>query len=112
MDLNLRRAYGDNIYHRAADGAWTQEDSHHSFVGGVCNEKNLKQDTSADYVLWSQNFIYWGRNAISIPQRFDGFGLKKVRSGRSRYSAEFVSEAYDWFCSIAPRGRLGRPIHW
>src|SRR3954468_12112196 len=31
------RAFGDNIYHKNEAGNWIQEDSHHSYAGGVWN---------------------------------------------------------------------------
>jgi len=112
LGLSKRRAYGDNIYHHDPDGQWIQEDSHHSLLNGGLNQANLAQDTQSDNVLWSDDFIYWGRNAPQIPANFNGFGLEKVRRGRSRFAPAFVTAVDDWFRSLEPRGRLGRPIEW
>jgi len=71
---------GDNIYHRVS-GKWVQEDSHHSNADGTLNEHNLKTDTSADFVLISQRFVYFGRSAIPVPQKIrQATGLRRVRN--------------------------------
>ncbi|WP_299660907.1 hypothetical protein [uncultured Psychromonas sp.] len=58
---------GDNIYHKAQDGTWIQEDSHHSNGDGTINEVNLERDTgSTENVLLSDYFFYFGENAVSI----------------------------------------------
>lgn len=111
LRASKQRAFGDNIYHHGEGGAWRQEDSHHSYIGGVTNELNLRQDTSADRVLWGEEFSYWGRNAIVIPEELDGFRLAAVRDCRFRYEQKFVDDALAWF-DEQPRGRLGRPIDW
>ncbi len=60
---------GDNIYHRESeDELWTQENSHHSNDDGTPEWFNVENDTSADKVLISNRFVYFGREAIEIPQ--------------------------------------------
>ena len=51
---------GDNIYHRAGDGAWLQADSHHSQPDGVADPHNVQRDTSSDRALISRHFYYFG----------------------------------------------------
>lgn len=59
---------GDNIYHRdESSGAWSQLNSHHSNPDGTVNLKNLSKDTSADRVLISRDFYYFGKTAPAIP---------------------------------------------
>ena len=59
---------GDNIYHRdLATRGWHQSFSHHSRPDGTAEEKNVKTDTSADRVLASRHFYYFGRNAPTVP---------------------------------------------
>ncbi len=111
LGSSRRRAYGDNIYHQGSQG-WIQEDSHHSLPNGGLNEANLAQDTRSDNVLWSDDFIYWGRNAADIPAVFNGFNLDRVRNGRSLFEPAFVAAVDTWFRALEPRGRLGRPIDW
>lgn len=64
-------AYGDNIYHHE-DGEWIQETSHHSNLDGTINYNNLEHDTQTDRVLVSTEFLYFGNNAIEIPNEFEG----------------------------------------
>lgn len=63
-----RMIVGDNIYHRHhLSGEWIQADSHHSLPGGGPDLHNVVRDTSADRVLISRNFFYFGQNAPLIP---------------------------------------------
>jgi len=110
------RAYGDNIYHPDGAGGWTQERSHHTFEDGSLNVANLCQDTSADAVLWSEDFVYWGRDALLIPDRFRDFEgddlYPSTRDFRRHFSPAFISAVEDWFSTLPERGRLGRPSAW
>ena len=59
---------GDNIYHRDPnDGAWLQEDSHHSRPDGSINPDNVERDTKTNRVLISSDFLYFGSAAPAIP---------------------------------------------
>jgi hypothetical protein len=61
---------GDNIYHRDhPDSLWMQSDSHHSLPDGSPNLVNVNKDTSADRVLASREFYYFGKAAPSVPPR-------------------------------------------
>jgi len=107
--------YGDNIYHHNAEGAWIQEDSHHSLEAGEWNELNASRDLGADAVLISTDFVYWGRLAPNIPEHlrtFDGDDLyPNVRNLRNSYSEPFKAAASEWFDGL-DKGRFGRPINW
>lgn len=108
--------YGDNIYHRDDNGGWIQERSHHSLMDGALNQLNLARDTSADAVLWGEDFVYFGGSAPLIPpelRAFEGVDLypEKVRDHRSDFSPAMVVAVDDWFQSL-PRGRQGRPTCW
>lgn len=109
------RMYGDNIYHSDGNDNWTQEDSHHSLEDGGRNEANASRDLNSKFVLISQNFSYWGREAIDIAphlRNFDGDDLyPRVRDLRNSYSPAMQAAANDWFGQL-PRGRLGRPTNW
>lgn len=109
------RAFGDNIYHRDANGDWIQEDSHHSFDGGGCNTLNADRDLGADRVLISTDFVYWGRKAPKIPahlRNLDGEDLfPDVRDFRRNYSDQLKELVVDWF-DHGEKGRLGRPKSW
>lgn len=69
---SLKVIYGDNIYHREGD-SWTQVDSHHSLENGIPNPANIARDTSANRVLISSKFVYWGKLAPMIPSQFRPF---------------------------------------
>lgn len=64
---STKQRYGDNIYHCNGAGKWLQEDSHHSFAGGVMNSENMERDVSSNRVLIGREFYYFGRNCPEIP---------------------------------------------
>lgn len=115
FDSSLSRAFGDNIYH-TEDGSWVQEDSHHSRDGGVVNISNLTTDTGSNAVLVSNDFAYWGREAISLPaqiEKVNGEGLfPETRDFRRNYSAELIDAVHAWFAQLEPKGLLGLPRSW
>jgi len=69
MNGSLKQIYGDNIYHRL-NGRWVQADSHHSLDEGRPNQKNIDRDTSANRLLISRKFVYFGSAAPRIPEDF------------------------------------------
>lgn len=75
---------GDNIYHHDGTAmAWWQADSHHSNVDGTVNSHNLRVDTSADAVLISSHFFYFGSQAPAVPKELlETIGYKNARSYR------------------------------
>ena len=104
---SLSRAYGDNIYHHDGDGNWIQEDSHHSLIGGGLNQANLERDTSADVVLASDEFTYWGENAVLPPTCLGAISLP--RDYHVNFPAGVVDEVNNWFEALPRRGVLGMP---
>jgi hypothetical protein len=87
---------GDNIYHRdRADVPWRQLDSHHSNPDGTINPLNVNKDTSADRVLVSRDFYYFGQMAPMVPEEIlKGLGYKNGighRKFNSTDSAAFVT---------------------
>ena len=67
LNGSLKSIKGDNIYYKGNEG-WFQANSHHSNLDGTTNYVNLKKDTSADRVLISEHFYYFGSNSIPIPE--------------------------------------------
>ena len=108
-------AYGDNIYHYE-NGEWIQEDSHHSFEGGVKNQDNFDRDLGSENVLISDDFVYWGSSAPCIPDNLrdlDGEDLyPDGRFYRAKFPDNFKSAVYNWFESLPMRGNQGRPTCW
>lgn len=73
---------GDNIYHHDGIG-WTQEDSHHSKIDGTRDPSNVANDTSANAVLVSDLYYYFGRSAPRVPASvLDAIGYKNGRNHR------------------------------
>lgn len=115
FDSSKSAAYGDNIYH-FYEGQWLQEDSHHSYEGGVVNQLNFDRDLGSKNVLISNDFIYWGDNAPMIPIHLRQFNQEDLypngRNYRSNYSNAFIDEVVDWFTKLPERGNRGRPKCW
>ena len=88
---------GDNIYYRNAPGnPWQQADSHHSNSDGTANVANLQKDTSANDVLVSEHFYYFGRAACPIPAEvLDALGYRNVRDFR-RFQSESARCLVKW----------------
>jgi hypothetical protein len=108
--------YGDNIYCQPDGEQWKQADSHHSKPGGVINLENLRSDTSANRVLISRDFAYWGSTGPKVPQRFrewDGVNLVHRGVGhRCNFPPGLVNAFCDWVDPQLRSGRLGRPHDW
>ena len=79
FNKGVMHMYGDNIYHHVGE-EWMQEFSHHSMPDGSINYVNLDRDTQTDRVLISQDYYYFGNNAIDMPQRFETL----IRKGRNQ----------------------------
>jgi hypothetical protein len=107
-----KQAFGDNIYHRAAEptrNAWIQEDSHHSFSDGSPNPGNIANDTQTNRVLISADFAYWGGEGPMIPPEFAE--LYAGRGHRTNFTKDFRDEFVAWFRSMST-GYLGDPLDW
>lgn len=73
---------GDNIYHRDG-GEWRQEDSHHSQPDGSSDSYNIETDTSADRMLISEHFYYFGKAAPEVPaELLKAIGYRNLRNHR------------------------------
>lgn len=91
---------GDNIYHHPEHGAvWQQLDSHHSLTDGSPNPLNVEKDTSADRVLISRNFYYFGSEAPIVPQAvLERLGFKNT-IGHRVFGADVCEELMAWITS-------------
>lgn len=89
---------GDNIYHKDENGAWIQEDSHHSNPHGTPNTENLNTDTGkTDLVLISNYFLYFGDEAL--PVNLDSIGYRRIRNYK-KISLSDSNEARDLITSM------------
>ena len=89
---------GDNIYHRSGvDGSWEQADSHHSLPDGSPNPHNVSRDTSADRVLISRHFFYFGKNAPLVPPLILSTLGYRNNIGHRTFPAVRCDDLLEWF---------------
>ena len=87
---------GDNIYHRAVDGSWRQSDSHHSRPDGSPDYHNVERDTSADRVLISRHFHYFGSQAPTVPHAYlEAIGFRNA-IGHRVYPLQRCEDLIGW----------------
>ena len=92
---------GDNIYHRAeGSDEWEQEDSHHSRPDGLPEPSNVERDKSANRVLISDNFLYLGKLARSVPDRVVETIQYENRLGHRRYTQTEAELLLEWFDAV------------
>ena len=113
MYASIRKAFGDNIYHRDnTANEWIQIDSHHSYEHGKPNLKNLCHDTKIDRVLISDDFIYWGGSGPPIPA-FSGTDICKCGRGhKCRFPKKLIEDCIAWLRNINETGYCGTPLEW
>ena len=109
LAASRKQAFGDNIYHRDAGGAWLQLNSHHSRPDGSRNRNNVDRDTGVNRVLLSDRFSYFGATGPAIPPRLDI--VKRGPGHRCRFSEVLRNQAANWLCSLDP-GFHGQPGGW
>ena len=110
-----KQAFGDNIYFRDESGQWHQQDSHHSYKGGVPNPYNICRDTQADRVLLSTDYAYWGDSGPSIPHHFrdyNGYDICALRNHKCRFPEGLVKDFVAWIRSLGANGYRGVPSDW
>jgi len=103
MNGSLKQMYGDNIYsYHQQTGEWIQADSHHSLPDGQPNPANIKRDLKSKHVLISEEFYYFGKDAVALPAFFRGKNDSQTDlciSGRGRkcyFPPEFVALFVKW----------------
>lgn len=103
---SLKQNYGDNIYHKI-NNVWVQENSHHSMNNGAVNIKNLERDTKSQYVLLGEEFWYFGKEAVSLPDNLK-FLIPKGRDYTKHKADE--EDILAWLNREYPeKGYLGEP---
>lgn len=115
LNANAKRYYGDNIYYQRDDASWHQSNSHHSLEDGQTNQLNLGRDTSGIYVLVSSNFYYFGRQALSLPSRFQNPEYAKLHFGKPNHRCfrveDIVTDFLEWLQESAPHiGLIDLPV--
>jgi hypothetical protein len=112
---SVKQLFGDNIYCHGNNGEWVQLDSHHSYLDGSPNKRNIKNDTKSSGVLIADRFAYWGSNAYPIPGEFldfDGECLTLTRGYKNKFSVKFVAAFEEWFEKLGLQGFYGDPCEW
>lgn len=112
---SMKQAFGDNIYFRDNSGQWQQQDSHHSYPGGVPNWHNIRHDTQTDRVLLSKDYAYWGGSGPEIPTRFrnyKGYDICAKRNHKCRFPEELAKDFVTWFRSLGITGYWDEPLDW
>lgn len=111
MNSALKRSFGDNIYfYDKENEKWHQANSRHSRANGELNEFHLNRDTTADFVLISDKFYYFGDKAIIVPEAFVEYfaknrGQKYIKNNRE------IQEVLNWlFSQTQEEGMLGFPL--
>jgi hypothetical protein len=111
MNGSLKQRFGDNIYHRAADGTWHQADSRHSQEGSA-NDVNLKTDTgTTDRVLIGSDFIYWGADAPPLPASLRHFAISSP-GHKSKFTQVEIASLVAWAKASGRSGLLANPLEW
>ena len=113
MHASLKKAFGDNSYHRESDTApWRQLDSHHSHEDGTQNNRNVRNDTQVNRMLVSDDFIYWGGNGPDVPD-FRGESVCHSTQGhRCNFPSEVVEDFIAWLRILDDSGYCGIPLEW
>lgn len=127
---SYRQRYGDNIYHRDADGRWIQENSRHSLDDGTPNQGHIERDTSANAVLLSQHFVYYGGEGPTIPPRFRNWegptwtgsrwdpdtpkrhDICAGRGFKRHFPRDMRDGFIEWIGALPETGYSGEPANW
>lgn len=112
LNGSLKQMYGDNIYHYDKEqGIWVQENSHHSNPDGTVNVYNRDRDLQSKYILISNEFWYFGENAVIIPDEF--LRIRKKGPGyRSDFSEVFIEKFLIWLKENYEPGYRGNPNYF
>lgn len=106
------RDRGDNIYQPLAGGGFQQLPSGHSHRDGSENAKTKDRDLGGENVLISDDFVYFGSEAIKLPRQLSdlivGRGHRRFRRGDD----DRLIEAFEAFIKSLPRGVRGKPSRW
>jgi len=109
-----KQAFGDNIYFKdPKTNEWHQENSHHSLADGSPNCANIEHDTTADRVLISDDFVYWGGSGPAIPPSLCDELCKSGPGHKSKcFSEEFKANVVAWLRSQDAWGYVAPPCDW
>ena len=93
---------GDNIWHEKA-GLWRV------VRGALHNETHRARDLRGANALIAEEFYYFGREAIVVPEQFASI-LATTQGHKNTYDAALIGRFWAWLSRAAPRiGRIGQP---
>lgn len=109
LDGTLQEACGDNIYQfDYVSGHWCQK-----VRAFHCHSSEIAHDTHVEWVLTSDDFIYWGDDGPPL-REFGGHSLiKKGPSHKCNFPEFVVAEFVDWIRkrqSCGETGVCGKPL--
>ncbi|MGA1847291.1 hypothetical protein [Deferribacter abyssi] len=104
--IKFEERLGDNIYKPLGNGEFQQLYSLHSNEDGSENIETKKRDLSGKYVLISTNFVYFGSNAINLPDSLQE--LIVTRGYKSNFSDTVIREFLS-FVRKLPKSVQGMP---
>lgn len=93
---------GDNIWHVRA-GVWR------GIPGALHNHSHQARDLRGANALVSDDFYYFGRDAIIVPEAFASV-LAVTQGHKNTYDSALIVRFWRWLSRVAPRhGRIGQP---
>lgn len=100
-----RRWVGDSIYDFSTDPPRQRQSVH--------PEENRETDLSGVYALVSNDFVYFGRAAATLPMDLRPI-VKKQQGHKSRANEPYVPRFVEWIRSLGYEARtvVGDPISW
>ncbi len=109
---DIFQMHGDNIYHQV-NGNWIQEDSQHSFEGGMFNEENFNRDMNGKNVLISDHFYYFGSDHFMVPEEYRSLCCNEKQREHLKISDEkLVNDFLNYIDDNYLKGGSGMPISW
>ena len=94
---------GDNIWHRDTSGVWR------GVPGALHGPLQRDRDLSGENVVIADEFYYFGRQAIPVPNRFDSL-IATTQGHKNIRDLALITRFWGWVSRVAPkRGRVGLP---
>ncbi|WP_163416712.1 hypothetical protein [Flagellimonas sp. HSM57] len=110
LNGSLVQLYGDNFYHKnPKTGKWIQEESAHTVVD---KEEHLENDTKGKYVLFSENFYYFGSNSPKIPNEYWDICNEGRNMKSTSIDTNIADNFVNWLKENFEKGIHGDPINW
>ena len=109
---------GDNAYHLCpVSGDWIQEHCFHSLKDGSPNPESTLKDTNPPRVLISEQFAYFGKSAIDIPDDILLYGgkgwFKHLRDYQCHFPLALERYIVEWAEDLTRSPAIyGTPTNW